>query len=101
LVPSADAYVPSKVTFKDVPTSFWGYRYIEYAVQSGYVAGTGNGNYSPNATLTGYQWAAMLLKVLNITVPTTGTDWQINTAKAYYGDDKFSECRYLRNSYHP
>jgi len=54
------------------------------------VAGVGNGNYNPNATLTGYQWAAMLLKVLNITVPTTGSDWQINTAKAYYGADKFS-----------
>ncbi|MEA4947374.1 MAG: S-layer homology domain-containing protein [Oscillospiraceae bacterium] len=87
---NADNYVPSKVTFKDVPISFWGYKFVEYAVQSGYVAGTGNGKYDPNATLTGYQWAAMLMKVLNISVPTTGTDWQINTAKAYYGDDAFS-----------
>jgi len=87
---SADNYVPSKVTFKDVPASFWGYKFVEYAVQSGFVAGTGNGMYSPNATLTGYQWAAMLLKVLNIAVPATGSDWQINTARAYYGADKFS-----------
>lgn len=87
---NADAYVPSKVTFKDVPASFWGYKFVEYAAQSGYVAGVGNGNYNPNATLTGYQWAAMLMKVLNIAVPTTGSDWQINTAKAYYGADKFS-----------
>jgi len=87
---SADNYVPSKVSFSDVPTTFWGYKYIEYAVQSGYVAGVGNGKYNPNATLTGYQWAAMLLKVLNITVPTTGSDWQINTAKAYYGENQFS-----------
>ena len=56
---SADNYVPSKVSFKDVPTTFWGYKFVEYAAQSGYVAGVGNGNYNPNATLTGYQWAAM------------------------------------------
>ena len=87
---SADNYVPSKVSFSDVPTTFWGYKFVEYAAQSGYVAGVGNGKYNPNATLTGYQWAAMLLKVLNITVPTTGSDWQINTAKAYYGEDQFS-----------
>lgn len=89
---NASAVAPTTQTFKDVPTSFWGYKYIEYAAQAGLVAGTGNGNFSPNATLNGYQWALMLLKVRGLdTTNMTAGNWQISTAKAYYADGtKFS-----------
>lgn len=87
LGPNASAVAPSTVSFKDVPTSFWGYKYIEYCYQSGYIAGTGAGKFSPNATLTGYQWALMLMRVRGVDMSNlTGANWQINTAKAYYAD---------------
>jgi len=85
---AATALAPTTVTFKDVPTSYWGYKYVEYCYQCGYIAGTGNGNFTPGATLTGYQWALMLMRILgyDMTSLTTG-NWQINTAKVYYADD--------------
>lgn len=88
---NAAAIAPTTQTFKDVPTSFWGYKYIEYAAQAGLVAGIGNGKFSPNATLDGYQWALMLLKVLGFdSTGMTPANWQMLTAKAYYGNSKFS-----------
>ena len=88
---NAAAIAPTTQTFKDVPTSFWGYKYIEYAAQAGLVAGIGNGMFSPNATLNGYQWALMLLKVRGFdSTGMTAANWQMLTAKAYYGNSKFS-----------
>jgi len=90
---SAAALAPTTVSFKDVPASFWGYKYVEYCYQCGYIAGTGNGNFTPGATLTGYQWALMLMRILgyDMTSLTTG-NWQINTAKVYYAaDTQFSK----------
>jgi len=90
---AAAALAPSTVSFKDVPTTYWGYKYVEYCYQCGYIAGTGNGNFTPGATLTGYQWALMLMRILgyDMTSLTTG-NWQINTAKVYYAaDTSFSD----------
>ncbi|HPS76093.1 MAG TPA: S-layer homology domain-containing protein, partial [Oscillospiraceae bacterium] len=90
---AAAALAPTTVTFKDVPASYWGYKYVEYCYQCGYIAGTGAGNFAPGATLTGYQWALMLMRILgyDMTSLTTG-NWQINTAKVYYAaDTQFSK----------
>ncbi|HNY00555.1 MAG TPA: S-layer homology domain-containing protein, partial [Oscillospiraceae bacterium] len=90
---AAAALAPTTVTFKDVPASYWGYKYVEYCYQCGYIAGTGAGNFTPGATLTGYQWALMLMRILgyDMTSLTTG-NWQINTAKVYYAaDTQFSK----------
>jgi len=44
-VPSADQYpTPS---FTDVPSTYWAYRYIEYAKESGVVGGYAEGDYKP------------------------------------------------------
>ena len=90
---AAAALAPTTVTFKDVPASYWGYKYVEYCYQCGYIAGTGAGNFAPGATLIDYQWALMLMRILgyDMTSLTTG-NWQINTAKAYYAaDTSFSD----------
>ena len=88
------AYIaPNTVSFKDVPTSYWGYKYIEYCVNAGLLSGTGNGNFSPNAKLDGYQWALMLMRARGLNPDDygiSGANWAINTATAYYGKAKFS-----------
>ena len=85
---AAAALAPTTVTFKDVPTSYWGYKYVEYCYQCGYIAGTGAGNFTPGATLTGYQWALMLMRILGYDMTSLSTgNWQINTAKVYYATD--------------
>ena len=89
------AYIaPNTVSFKDVPTSYWGYKYIEYCVNAGLLSGTGNGNFSPNAKLDGYQWALMLMRARGLNPDDygiSGANWAINTAKVYYAPEtKFS-----------
>ena len=71
------------VAFKDVPTSFWAYKYIEYCAQQGIISGYGNGKFGPNYTLTGYQWAKMLLSAVGYGVNKeyNGANWAVNAAR--------------------
>jgi C1A family cysteine protease len=51
---SGDAAVPTAptaATFSDVPTDYWAFRYIEYAVRQGIVMGYEDGTYGPIATV--------------------------------------------------
>ena len=51
---SGDAAVPTAptaATFTDVPTDYWAFRYIEYAVDRGIVMGYEDGTYGPTATV--------------------------------------------------
>ena len=65
--------------FTDVTEKYWGMPYIAYCVAEGIVAGMGDGTFAPNAKLTGYQWATMLLRALGYKVE--GANWQIDVAK--------------------
>jgi len=38
---------PSTATFPDVPTSYWAFKYVEYAASHGIVVGYWDGNYQP------------------------------------------------------
>jgi hypothetical protein len=71
------------VIFKDVPTTYWAYNYIEYCAQQGIISGFGNGYFKPNDTLTGYQWAKMLLSAVGFGVNKeyNGVNWAINAAR--------------------
>ena len=65
--------------FTDVTANYWGMPYIAYCVAEGIVAGMGDGTFAPNAKLTGYQWATLLLRALGYKVE--GESWQIDVAK--------------------
>ena len=65
--------------FTDVKADFWGMPYIAYCVAEGVVAGMGDGTFAPNAKLTGYQWATLLLRALGYKIE--GETWQIDVAK--------------------
>ena len=65
--------------FTDVTENYWGMPYIAYCVAEGIVAGMGDGTFAPNAKLTGYQWATLLLRTLGYKIE--GANWQIDVAK--------------------
>ncbi len=65
--------------FTDVTENYWGMPYIAYCVAEGIVAGMGDGTFAPNAKLTGYQWATLLLRALGYEV--SGEAWEITVAK--------------------
>lgn len=57
---------PAFATFADVPTTDFGFQYIQALVAAGITGGTGGGNYSPDAPVTRRQMAIFLAKALGI-----------------------------------
>lgn len=53
---------PATATFKDVPTNFWAYKYIEYLVANNYASGYADGNYRPTEKVSRAQMAAYISK---------------------------------------
>ena len=62
-----DAHVPTGppvATFSDVPTDHWAFKYVEYTVDSGVVAGYGDGTYRPTPTVTRDQMAVFMARAM-------------------------------------
>lgn len=57
---------PAIPTFNDVPTTDFGFQYIEALVASAITGGTGGGNYSPDAYVTRRQMAIFISKALGL-----------------------------------
>lgn len=49
-------------TFTDVPKSYWGYTYIENAVEKDWLSGMGDGTFQPEGRVTVAQLSTMLTK---------------------------------------
>ena len=76
--------LPAVSVFSDVPATHWAAKYIAYCADAEIVAGVGNGKFDPEAQVTGYQFAKMLLVVLGYDTDIeklTGMNWSISTAK--------------------
>ncbi len=56
--------VPTVTGFSDVTRDHWAYNYVMRAAGDGAVQGVGGGRYSPDNTVTGYEFAAILLRGL-------------------------------------
>jgi hypothetical protein len=62
---SLDDYVPPTTpSFSDVPTDFWCYKYIEYAVENDIVGGYGDGTYQPQVTIDRGQMAVFIARAM-------------------------------------
>ena len=46
--------VTSTTSFADLPSSHWAYKYVMEAAEKGWVSGTGNGQYNPTGTVSGW-----------------------------------------------
>ena len=81
---AADGLTTSKAPFTDVAATRWSAGSIAYCVANGIVAGDGQGNFMPEATVTGSQLGKMLLGALGYQAETegmVGAGWEINVAK--------------------
>ncbi|MEC2071316.1 S-layer homology domain-containing protein [Alkalihalophilus marmarensis] len=58
--------VQAQSPFNDVPEHHWGIEEIGFLAEEGIVAGTGGGNFSPQAPVTRAQVAVMLVRALNL-----------------------------------
>ena len=69
--------------FSDVAADRWSAGYIAYCVEQGIIDGMGDGTFQPEAQLTGYQWAKMLLCAVGFGANDeyVGASWSLNTAK--------------------
>ena len=79
----ADSLRCTKAPFTDVAADRWSAGYIAYCVEQGIIDGMGDGTFQPEAQLTGYQWAKMLLCAVGYgrNDEYVGNSWSLNTAK--------------------
>ena len=72
--------IKSTPTYADIK-GHWAESYIEYCSSQGIISGVGDGNFAPDATVTGSQAAKMMLTAMGydaIVYNFTGVDWEIN-----------------------
>lgn len=79
----ADALKTTADPFSDVSKDRWSAGYIAYCAQKGIINGFEDGTFRPTETVTGLQFAKMLLCALGYGVNNeyVGNAWSINTAK--------------------
>lgn len=79
----ADSLRCTTAPFTDVAADRWSAGYIAYGVEQGIIDGMGDGTFQPEAQLTGYQWAKMLLCAVGYgrNDEYVGSSWSLNTAK--------------------
>ena len=72
-----------KAPFPDVPATSQFAGYIGYCVSAGIIDGYKDGTFKPKGTLTGYQFAKMLLGVIGYGVKDeyVGSNWALNVAR--------------------
>ena len=63
------APAPATATFNDVPTSDFGFQFIEALAASGITGGCAGGNYCPDSPVTRRQMAIFLAKALGLYLP--------------------------------
>ena len=63
---------PAQASFADVPTSDFGFRYVEALAASGITGGCGGGNYCPDSPVTRRQMAIFIAKALGLHWPDAG-----------------------------
>lgn len=55
-------WYPVDTKYTDVAVGHWAYGYIQQATQHGIMNGVGNGRFEPDRSVTGYEFAAILLR---------------------------------------
>ena len=87
----AGKMVSGAASFTDVKATHWSAAYIAYGVEAGILSGMGDGTFAPEGTLTGYQFAKMLLVAMGVNGTFTGTNWIYNVASAAEDAGLFAE----------
>ena len=82
-----DLITKTETSFSDVDATHWASGYVAFCAGRGYVVGNGDGTYAPDAPVTGYQFAKMLLLALGVTDTLAETDIAGNPINQYTGSD--------------
>ena len=87
----ADSLGCTVAPFEDVAANRWSAGYIAFCVEQGIIDGMTATTYEPTGTLTGFQWAKMLLCAIGFGVKGefTGSSWSVNTALVAHKVDLF------------
>jgi len=87
----ADSLGCTAAPFADVAANRWSAGYIAFCVEQGIIDGMTETTFEPTGTLTGFQWAKMLLCAVGFGVNDefTGSSWSVNTAKVAHTVDLF------------
>ena len=82
-VNGAKSCVASYAPFEDVAAEHWAAGYIAFCKEQGIIDGVTDTTFDPEGTLTGYQWAKMLLAAVgfNANNELEGSSWSLNTAR--------------------
>ena len=88
----ADSLGCTVAPFEDVAANRWSAGYIAFCVEQGIIDGMTETTFEPTGTLTGFQWAKMLLCAVGFGVNDefTGSSWSVNTAKVAHTVDLFA-----------
>lgn len=81
---NADTLTAIVAPYSDVPATRWSAGAIAYCTNEGILAGVGGGKFDPEGTLTGLQFAKMLVCALGYDAKEEGLEgdsWAVNTAK--------------------
>ena len=79
----ADAFKGTTTDLKDI-NGHWAEGFIKYCYSQGVIAGTGDGNFAPNANVTAVEAAKMLLVAIGYNASVqgyVGADWTINVIR--------------------
>lgn len=79
---SAEALTAYTAPFTDVAADRWSAGFIAYCSSAGIINGRGDGTFDPEAEVTGYEFAKIVLAALGYGAngEFTGTNWALNTA---------------------
>ena len=82
-VNGAKSCVASYAPFDDVAANHWAAGYIAFCKEQGIIDGITDTTFDPEGTLTGYQWAKMLLAAVGFNAKNEleGSSWSLNTAR--------------------
>ena len=88
----ADSLSCTVAPFEDVPANHWAAGYIAFCKEQGIIDGVTETTFKPTGTLTGFQWAKMLLCAVGFGVngEFEGDSWSLNTAKVAHTVDLFA-----------
>lgn len=89
---AADSLTCTVAPFDDVAADRWSAGYISFCVEQGIIDGMTDTTFEPTGTLTGFQWAKMLLSAVgfNANGEFTGDSWSLNTARVAHSVGLFA-----------
>ena len=89
---AADSLTCTVAPFDDVAADRWFAGYISFCVEQGIIDGMTDTTFEPTGTLTGFQWAKMLLSAVgfNANGEFTGDSWSLNTSRVAHSVGLFT-----------